>query len=299
MFLKNLNNKPKNLDTLFVHRSSYFSICDFAYTSKDDQWAPELTNCISWNPEEVPENSIIFATPWGIEKFLQEIHPRIKNKYILLTLFYGPVFTFKDYVHDPKILAWFGQANSNAITFDKFTLIPLGIMSTPSLFNDREKTSNLLKQCREKPKTNLMYMNFFVHQGQHVTLSERTQVFEMFKDKNWCNTVTLTPEWRMPFEDYMLQSAEHRFVVSPEGDMHDCYRHWDSLLSGSIPIVHTSPLDKIFEDLPVVIIDNYNIITEDFLNQKYNEIKSKNWNMEKLYMKYWFDEINKKKYDHI
>lgn len=295
MFLKINNPKLDDLENTFVHRNAWFSICDFAYTHKDDQWSAPLNNTTPFNPENIPANSVIFATPWGIERFLEEIHPKIKNKYILVTYCYGAVFKYSDTVNDPKIKAWFGQANSNAITFDKFTLMPLGALATNEVFNRRAENTKIFRQLTNRPKDKLLYMNIMVHEGEHVTLAGRRYVYNLFKDQPYCKTVTLTPTWRKPFDEYMNEMADCKFTISPEGDMHDCYRHWEALMVGSIPIVHRSPLDQIFEDLPVIIVDDYAEITEDFLNQKYEEMKTKTYNMNKLYMKYWSDLINKAK----
>ncbi len=296
MFIK-IEDPKINFEEMFTHKCSWFNFCDFAFTSKDDQWSVPLKNTIEFNPENVPENSIIFATPWGIEKFLKEIHPKIKNKYILITHCYGPVFSVASYVNDPKIIAWFGQANSNAITFDKFTLIPLGIFGTDEVFSRRNTIIEQLKQYKKIPKTKLLYSNFMVHQGQHVERSERTIIYDLFKDKPWCTTVTLTPNWRKTFADYMIEAAQFKFSLAPEGDQHDTYRIWETLSVGSIPIVHTSPLDGLLNDLPVVIVSDYREVTEEFLNNKYIEMHSKwnQYNLEKLYMKYWVSLINSNK----
>ncbi len=295
MFLQIKNSKLDDLENTFIHRNAWFSICDFAYTNKDDQWSAPLNNTVPYNPENTPANSVIFATPYGIEKFLEEIHPKIKNPYILVTYCYGPVSKYDSTINDPKIKAWFGNANSNAITFDKFTLVPLGVFATNEVFDKRIENAELFKQLKNKQKDKLLYMNIMVHEGPHVTLAGRRYVYNLFKDQPYCTTVTLTPEWRKPFIEYMAEMANAKFTISPEGDMHDCYRHWEALIVGSIPIVHRSPLDHIFEDLPVIIVDDYNEITENFLNKKYDEMKNKTYNLNKLYLKYWHDLINKAK----
>lgn len=81
------------------------------------------------------------------------------------------------------------------------------------------------------------------------------------------------------------------FVLSPHGDGLDCYRTWEALLMGSYPVVKTSSLDPLYEDLPVVIVKEWNEVTEDFLIIKYNEMKNKTFKMEKIYAPYWFDLI--------
>jgi hypothetical protein len=294
MLLQIQSYKPDNLEQLFVHRNSWFSICDFAYTSTDDQWAAPLDNTIFCSPDDIYKGAIIYATPYGIEKFLKDIHPQIKNPYKLITFCYGPVNAVADYVNDPKIITWFGQANCDAINFNKFNLMPLGILADNELFNNRESNFNLFQQLYNKPKNNLLYMNFKVHEGEHVSLGGRNVIFSLFKDKLFCKTISISHTWRKPFHEYMEDMSECKFTLSPEGDMHDCYRHWEALLVGSIPIVHRSPLDAIFADLPVIIVDDYAQITEQFLNEKYLEMKNKKYNLNKLYMKYWLDLIKSK-----
>lgn len=277
---------------MFIHRNSLFNLCDFAYTSKEDQWAPFQVLSELAEPENIPEGSVIYATPWGILKFLHEIHPRIKNRYILLTYCYGPVFDVEKYINDPKIIHWFGQANSNAITFEKFTLMPLGIFATNILFEDRINTIKLLKKARELPKNNLLYMNIFLHKGQD---NERDLAYALYNGKPYCKTVNLTPTWRMPFSEYIMEVGGSKFTVSPKGDMHDTYRHWESMIVGSIPVMLKGPLDKIFEDMPALIVEDYEEATESMMIKTYEEMKNKTYNMRKLYIQYWFDLINKTK----
>jgi hypothetical protein len=290
-------NNPKltDLANTFVHRQSWFNMCDFAYTAKDDPWSCDLRNAMPYNVEDVPENSVIFATPYGIEKFLEQEHPKIKNPYIMITNCYGPVFKYTDTINDPKIKAWFGNANSNAITFDKFTLIPLGLFATEEVFNRRAQFTQTFEQFRARQKDKLLYMNFFVHKGQHVEVAGREALFNKFKNETYCHTVVLNPTWRKPFLEYMDDMSYCKFTLSPQGDMDDCYRHWEAIMVGSIPIMHRCALDKIFDDLPVIIVDDYEEINENFLNAKYEEIHNKSYNINKLYMQYWSDLINQAK----
>jgi len=42
-----------------------------------------------------------------------------------------------------------------------------------------------------------------------------------------------------------------------------------------------------FYDLPILFVDNWESLTEDYLNMKYDEIMSKEYNLEKLKIDYW------------
>ncbi|KAJ3307921.1 hypothetical protein HDV04_002299, partial [Boothiomyces sp. JEL0838] len=78
-----------------------------------------------------------------------------------------------------------------------------------------------------------------------------------------------------------------RFVVSPPGEAIDCYRTYEALLLGSYPIVKTSVLDPIFEDLPVLIVKDLTKVTALLLEETYINFRKRKWKFEKLYHSYW------------
>ncbi|MEW5804411.1 MAG: hypothetical protein AB1847_20130 [bacterium] len=52
--------------------------------------------------------------------------------------------------------------------------------------------------------------------------------------------------------------AEYPFVVSAAGNGLDCHRTWELLYLGTIVITKTSSLDRLFDGLPVVIVEDWN-----------------------------------------
>ena len=62
--------------------------------------------------------------------------------------------------------------------------------------------------------------------------------------------------------DYFTGLKENRFVVSPAGNGLDTHATWEALLAGCIPIVPKSPLDPLFEDLPVWLIGSWSDVTD-------------------------------------
>jgi hypothetical protein len=85
---------------------------------------------------------------------------------------------------------------------------------------------------------------------------------------------------------------KYAFVVSPLGNGLDCHRTWEALCIGCIPIVKTSPLDSLYEDLPVLIVQNWYDISKELLEKTIEEFKNKKFNYDKLLLKYWVDYIN-------
>lgn len=289
--LTKINKIQYNLDQTFVHRNAFLHLCDFIYTKPGDSWCPEFSGQKS-SFDNIYKNNVIFVTPHCINEFLEEAHPKINNQYILITYCHGAVFDQRKYIDDPKILAWFGAANRESVTFEKFNVIPIGVFCNDELFNNRADINDYIIKLKNENKNNLLYMNFAVHQNRD---GVRDIIYNSFKDKQYCKTVTLTQTWRKPWKEYIKDVAQSKFVLSPLGDMCDCYRHWESMLLGSIPIIQNSPLNEILSDLPAIAVDDFNVITEEFLNEKYIEMKNKQFNTQKLYMRYWSDLINGKK----
>lgn len=77
------------------------------------------------------------------------------------------------------------------------------------------------------------------------------------------------------------------FVLSPHGNGLDCHRTWEALCLGCIPIVKSSGIDSLFDDLPVWIVKEWKDVTLDGMKQKLEEFKSKSFKYEKLTLAYW------------
>lgn len=276
------------LNETFVHNAAWFNICDFAYIPQGDPHVPSVIDIESAVPENVPLGGIIFTTYIGMRDFFEKVHPKITNPYILLTAYYGPCSSDAQYINDQKIIAWFGTVDHRTILYDKFTPVPLGVYRLDDIFLRRVHYNNFFKKLSRVNKKNILYLNFTIHQNRGPETDYRQFVYDVFKHSPLCKL-----GGKKPFDGYMRDMAECLFTVSPDGDMYDCYRHWEALLVGSIPIIQSSPLNTLFEGLPVIIVDDYNQVNEKFLEEKLNELYQKNnFKFQKLYMKYWVDKIN-------
>jgi hypothetical protein len=79
------------------------------------------------------------------------------------------------------------------------------------------------------------------------------------------------------------RNREYPFWLSPRGNGIDCHRTWEALYLDIIPIVWNSSLNVLYENLPVVIINDYKEVNEKFLYEKLNEISRKKLSKEKIY----------------
>jgi hypothetical protein len=131
-------------------------------------------------------------------------------------------------------------------------------------------------------KQTLAYLNFNIN----TYYKERQYVFDKFKNQPWTKigNIVNTIEGRKQF---LRDIKASKFVICPRGNGIDTHRLWETLYMGSIPVVKYEPTHHLFKDLPILFINDWDEVTEEFLNEKYIEITNKEWNMEKLKLSYW------------
>ena len=88
--------------------------------------------------------------------------------------------------------------------------------------------------------------------------------------------------------------SKYAFVLSPFGNGFDCIRTYEALCLGCIPIIKDNPLNSIYYDLPVLIVNNWEDINESLLNSTLIEFENKKFNYDKLKMQYWINLIYSK-----
>jgi hypothetical protein len=82
-------------------------------------------------------------------------------------------------------------------------------------------------------------------------------------------------------------SARHAFTLSPFGVGYDCHRTWEALMLGSVPIIHTSPLDPLFDDLPVLIVEDWSEVTPERLKAEQERFAAEVFDYSKLRLDHW------------
>lgn len=108
---------------------------------------------------------------------------------------------------------------------------------------------------------------------------------------------------------------KYKYILSPRGAGLDCHRTWEAIILNinhnkrfnkennsefklvepiCIPVVKSSEINELYKDLPVLIVDSYDLLTEELLEEMYDSFKSRVYNMNKLQLKYWQEIILKK-----
>ncbi len=271
----------------YVNRWAFQKLSDHCYDPHTNTYAwPTNQEGVSFNPNNVQPGDIVFVRQ--VHKFMKKVHPQITHPYIMITAGEMRDQVTKEhlaYLDDENIIAWFAVHHDCYETHPKFHQLPLGIYQDKKYYKPRKKLTKTFARWRAQPKEQLLYSNYGDLKGAK---PERAELDAYLQDKDFCYTV----KNRMPFLEYMEQMASFKFSLSPRGYGPDTYRTWEALLVGSIPIIKSSQLDSLYADLPVLIIDDWQCITKEFLEQKYLELTAKKWSLEKLFVEYWQRQIH-------
>lgn len=261
--------------------SSYPYISGDTFRSMSDYVYDETTR---FNPNSVTKDRcIIFVKTDFLNIFFTKMFPKIKKKFALIThnSDYAIPGKFSIFLNHEKLIAWFGQ-NVEDYPHPKLYPIPIGL-ANKQWSHGNTKTFDFAIQNYKKlshERSIFLYMNFAP------TDKSRTYVFNLFHDKSYC-TYTKPKS----INEYLQDLGNSVFILSPRGNGWDCHRTWEALLMGAYPIVQKSGLDPMYENLPVVIVNDWADITYEFLIKKYEEFTNKDFSLEKIYFDFWINKI--------
>ena len=182
-----------------------------------------------------------------------------------------------------NLIKWYSK-NVNTVN-DRIESIPIGVendmwhVNIPKL----QLMERKMKAC--KGSRNLMYMNH----STKTNPEKRAFLFDLFEKKKWVTAQRGGNFYK--FERYLHLLYNHKFVISPEGNGMDTIRTWECLYMRTIPIEKRNLNNRFYEDLPICFVDEWEEITEDFLNAEYERIKSMEWDLSKLQFRYWKNKI--------
>ena len=206
--------------------------------------------------------------------------------------------TFIKFIGNKKIIKWFVQ---NCIyKHDKIVNLPIGLdfhtlNSNIKIFwgpnmspIEQEKQLISIKNNSKLfyERKILIYSNchFLNHETPIKFGGDRVDAIN-----NIPNNLLYLENNRVPRINSWEKQSNYAFVLSPHGNGLDCHRTWEAIVLGCIPIVKKSQIDILYDDLPVLIINNWNEITEDLLNSTIIDFKNRNFNFNKITLKYWTD----------
>ena len=119
--------------------------------------------------------------------------------------------------------------------------------------------------------------------------SERQVLYDMFERERWVDSQRLVNG--ADFGSYINNIYNHKFVLCPPGNGIDTHRIWECLYMGTVPIVKWCPNWVFYDDLPILVVNDWEEVTEKFLSGAWDEIQKITWNRDKLNFEYWKNKI--------
>lgn len=150
-----------------------------------------------------------------------------------------------------------------------------------AVLESNESSKVAIKKASELHKNRdiLCYANFKAHVGHRIPIL------------NWCKSQSFITnvDWdKRKEQEYFNDLTRSRFVISPPGNGMDCYRTWEALACGAIPIVKKSFLAPLYEGLPILQVESFEEITPDLLENFVPDVSR----LEKLTTSYWKAKVN-------
>lgn len=244
--------------------------------------------------------------------FFSDIFPKIINKFVLVT---GdsdlevPCEVLAEeqatiLLRDSKLLRWYSQ--NTLAKHPKLIQIPIGL-AYHTIFKDCDnewKYEGMFQlDLPQDQETRLLgvrdNMKKFWERSSKIFVNFDTKNDPYFDRRNSLDSISSD----LLYVDQVITArtvlwkkmAQHAFILSPFGVGRDCLRTWETLLLGGIPIIKGQHFNAMFQDLPVLIVDEWSCVTQDLLDKTLNEFEDKHrkdeFNYKKLELSYWVNMI--------
>lgn len=275
---------------------------DISYLSNLDMTWVSLQHDFSENKRSKPPATIYVCTD-ALPHFCIEVLPKINWKFNLVS---GDSDTavspeiqgdaFFSIISSPHLNSWFAQ--NKKVSFDRLFSLPIGLdfhtlWSDPLAFGGgpllpSSQESQLRSAFGNSPflgdRTLKMYCNWHFQLNRGNRLGCLNMV-----DKNLCHFE------EQPCNRYQtwINQSHYAFVLSPEGGGMDCHRTWEALTLGCIPIVKRSAFSDLFQNLPVLIVDDWSDIDLEMLINFHALHQDTHLNIQELTMHHWAGKVSK------
>ena len=164
---------------------------------------------------------------------------------------------------------------------DKIRAMPLGI---------NEIQDDAITKFENTEKKKLIFRNFAIHTNPGRRLFAQSECDKDFIDHIEYDDSKCIGDGLLSLYSDICQ---YKFGISPVGNGLDCYRTWEYLYLGIIPVVYDLPMNRYFaRHVPMLVVPSYKILSEEMLESEYEKIKGQSWNMDFLTKSYHVEQIN-------
>jgi hypothetical protein len=156
---------------------------------------------------------------------------------------------------------------------------------TSFLYNTFSGT--ILERMKSKTKSDKLLFATYTTDNSKGSNIAKNENFRHKLDTYLENNTSFNKVDLLPWDTYVNEMSKYKYIIEPHGRCLDGYRVWEALYVGTVPIVFRSSITVLHEDLPILIIDNFEDITEKNLEDSYETIINKCIKWEKLEFNYW------------
>ncbi len=278
----------------FVSSRGLLKSCDF-HKNRPRSSSDKL---VSVSTSDLKSGDSIYVTTDALNRFKAELLPRISSPFVLVSgdsvKGVNPTLlgqeTIEAILASPYLIKWFAQ---NLIhTHDKQVNMPLGLD-----YHTRTKT---LRHHWGGFQTPLMQETDLIRIARNASDLENREVLGYC---NWhfapdrgtrrdCldqieNSAAFFEPSPISRDRSWQTNAKMLFTISPTGAGMDCHRTWEAIILGTIPIVDKSELSPLFANLPVIEVDDWSIVTADFLKEQGEKALENQFDFGPLFLGYW------------
>jgi hypothetical protein len=219
-------------------------------------------------PENFEFNDLVFLNLDKFGDFINILRGRtLRNKFILITHNSDRSFTNEHWKIIEAVVTRVYVINNRCDNPNVVT-IPIGFRDEPinTIPIIKEKIGSFVNSPDNKMynKKQLVYMNFVIATNH----AERSFCYHTLEQNSW-----VTKENNVSINTFYESLIDSKYVISPEGTGIDCHRIYESLYFNAVPIIkrtNSVVMNTFYEKLPVLMVNNWGDITEEFLENNYN-----------------------------
>jgi hypothetical protein len=278
----------------FVNSRGLLKSCNFHSNHPISSCGFDFDGYLNKMLEQQYDNMSIYVCNTLLPYFVEQILIKINKKFTLVSgdsdeCVPRECLSNKQFhllINSIYLVKWFSQ-NTNIYQNPKLIQMPIGldyhtILSNPNFFW-RIPSEGYLPIEQENILTDIknnalpfdkricqLYVNFNWNDSK---FGERHKsLIEIPKNllANYMYTMKRTDNWK--------NTCKYAFVLSPFGQGWDCHRTWEALCLGCIPVVKAPFFTKLFEDLPVLNVNEWSDINQELLQKTIESFKNRKFN---------------------
>ena len=261
----------------YVADAVYETETHFFYLRHSKRWHPVRRTC---DLRQVTNRSLVY---WNLNPHLDDIkvlREAIANGTLQVHIFIvshnqDRLVVPKWLLDCPLILRIFSVHLNSTQTHPKLVALPEGVHPV--------KSCNLLAAARRKAgetKTNyLLFSKFQLSCDERIALLATLNASDVVDQTDMLRRVNKT--------NYYSNLIEHKLILAPRGNGLDTFRLWESMYLGRVPVAQDNLHPELLTDLPVLMLDNWEQLSKEFLATRWEQLSKRKFDLNKLWAPWW------------